>query len=106
MKPATTTIQGDLRNGRLTIVCLENTTVGLGLKKNIVRFRFPTDPIKTCATQIYLMDFPPPQKKIFFFFFKEFHKLRDKLRYEKERGLKASKNNKSLRSVQIRHAWK
>ena len=35
-----------------------------GPKKNIVCFRFPTDPIKTCATQIYLIDF-----QIFFFFF-------------------------------------
>ena len=36
----------------------------LGLKKDIVCTRFPTDPIKTCATQIYFMDF---KKKIFFF---------------------------------------
>ena len=34
-------------------------------KKNIVCFRFPTDPIKTCATQIYFMDFLK-KKKIFF----------------------------------------
>ena len=36
-------------------------------KKNIVCFRFLTDPIKTCATQIYLMDF------------QGIHKLRDDL---------------------------
>ena len=42
----------------------------LGPKKNIVCFRFPTDPIKTCATQIYFMDFQKKKKKkIFFFFF-------------------------------------
>ena len=40
--------------------------LSLGLKKNIVCFRFPTDPIKTCATQIYFMDF---LKNFFFFFF-------------------------------------
>ena len=43
----------------------------LGLKKNIVCFRFPTDPIKTCATQIYFMDFQNKKKKKFFFFFLE-----------------------------------
>ena len=36
--------------------------------KNIVCFRFPTNPIKTCATQIYLI-----------FFFLEIYKLRDGL---------------------------
>ena len=43
------------------------------LKKNIVCFRFPTDPIKTCATQIYFMDFQKKKKKkkIFFFFFRK-----------------------------------
>ena len=55
----------------------------LGLKKNIVCFRFPTDPIKTCATQIYFMDFQKKKKKkkkfFFFFFFFEIHKLRDDL---------------------------
>ena len=49
--------------------------VCLGLKKNIVCFRFPTDPIKTCATQIYFMDFPKKKKKKFFFFFFFFRKL-------------------------------
>ena len=39
----------------------------LGLKKKIVCFRFPTEPIKTSATQIYFMDFLK-KKKIFFFF--------------------------------------
>ena len=37
--------------------------VQLGLKKNIVCFRFPTDPIKTCATQIYFMDYQKKKKK-------------------------------------------
>ena len=32
-------------------------------KKNIVCFRFPTDPIKTCATQIYFLDFQKKKKK-------------------------------------------
>ena len=44
----------------------------LGLKKNIVCFRFPTDPVKTCETQIYFMDFQKKKKKkkkFFFFFF-------------------------------------
>ena len=53
-----------------------------GLKKNIVCFRFPTDPIKTCATQIYFMDFPKKKKKKkFFFFFRKSigPKLRDDL---------------------------
>ena len=79
-------------------------------KKNIVCFRFPTDPIKTCATQIYFIDFPP------FFFFKEIHKLRDELLAvvkvtkktlrKGEEGLKnIKKNKKSLRNVQIKHAW-
>ena len=50
-------------------------------KKNIVCFRFPTDPVKTCATQIYFMDFQKKKKKkkFFFFFFLEIHKLRDNL---------------------------
>ena len=51
---------------------LAPAVAGLGLKKNIVCFRFPTDPIKTCATQIYFMDFlkkKKKKKKIFFFFF-------------------------------------
>ena len=39
-----------------------------GLKKNIVCFRFPTDPIKTCATQIFLWISKKKKKKIFFFF--------------------------------------
>ena len=52
----------------------------LGLKKNIVCFRFPTDPIKTCATQIYFMDFKKKKKKkIFFFFSQEIKKFRDEL---------------------------
>ena len=51
-----------------------DTRLGLSLrpkKKNIVCFRFPTDPIKTCATQIYFMDFlkKKKKKKNFFFFF-------------------------------------
>ena len=37
-------------------------------KKNIVCFRFPTDPVKTCATQIYFMDFKKKKKNFFFFF--------------------------------------
>ena len=45
-------------------------------KKNIVCFRFSTDPIKTCATQIYFMDFQKKKKKkkkfFFFFFFRRF----------------------------------
>ena len=84
----------------------------LGLKKkNIVCFRFPTDPIKTCAIQIYFMDFPPPPKK------KEIRMLRDELlavvkvtkktlRKGEEGSKKHPKNKKSLRNVQIRHAWK
>ena len=48
-----------------------NTLLGCVIrpKKNIVCFRFPTDPIKTCATQIYFMDFLKKKKKKFFFFF-------------------------------------
>ena len=42
-------------------LCIHNIYRSLGLEKNIVCFRFPTDPIKTCATQIYFMGF-----KIFF----------------------------------------
>ena len=30
--------------------------------KKIVCFRFPTDPIKKCATLIYFMDFPKKKK--------------------------------------------
>ena len=50
--------------------------MALGLKKNIVCFRFPTDPIKTCVTQIYFMDFLKKKKKFFFFFLK-IHKMRN-----------------------------
>ena len=43
-----------------------------GLKKNIVCFRFPTDSIKTCATQIYFMDFQKKNlKKLKIYFFRE-----------------------------------
>ena len=38
----------------------------LGPKKKIVCFRFPTDPIKTCSTQIYFINLKK-KKKIFFF---------------------------------------
>ena len=91
----------------------------LGLKKNIVCFRFPTDPIKTCATQIYFMHFQKNKKqKFFFFFFLEIYKLRDDLlavvrvtkktlRKGEGGGVKKRpKNKKSLCNVQIRHAWK
>ena len=62
-------------------------------KKNIVCFRFSTDPIKTCATQIYFMN---SKKKI--------HKLRDELLAavkvtkktlrKGEEGLKSVKKNR------------
>ena len=89
---------------------------GIRPKKNIVCFRFPTDPIKTCATQIYFMDFQKKKKKNFFFFF-EIHKLKDELlavvkvtekNVTKRRGGSKSvqKTKKSLHNVQIRHAWK
>ena len=42
---------------------IEGDDICWGLKKNIVCFRFPTDPIKTCATQIYFIDSPPPPPK-------------------------------------------
>ena len=45
----------------------------LGIKKNIVCFRFPTDPIKTCATQIYFMDLKKKKKILF----KKIHKMRN-----------------------------
>ena len=90
-----------------------------GLKKNIVCSRFPTDPIKTCATQIYFMGFQKKKKKkFFFFFFQGIHKLRDDLltvrkvtllkNVTKRRGGSKSiqKTKKSLCNVQIRHQWK
>ena len=74
-------------------------------KKNIVCFRFVTDPIKKCATQIYFMDFQK-KKKI------KTHKLRDELlaavtltkkTLRQRRGgvKKRPKNKKSLHNVQI-----
>ena len=76
-------------------------------KKNIVCFRFPTDPIKTCATQIYFMDFI---KKLFFFGGGgEIHELMDELLAVVRKGegglKKPQKNKKSLHNhVQIKHA--
>ena len=86
---------------------LERRTIDQAMpKKNIVCFRFPTEPIKTCAIQIYFMNFPPPPKKNFFFFLVVVKVTKKTLRKGEEGSKNIQKTKKSLRNVQIRHAWK